>query len=65
MVTVAVRAAEDVVRVEVTDRNEAEVPKLRPLTSRRKVVFSLLRASQPTGAGGGRQTVTWFELSHD
>jgi anti-sigma regulatory factor (Ser/Thr protein kinase) len=53
--TVAVRAGDGMVRVEVADRSGPGVPELRPLTVMRKAaaVSSSLRALRRGGAGGG------------
>lgn len=67
-VTVAVRATDRVVRVEVTDRSDPGVPELRPAGRDAEGGHGLqLVAGLATRWGwrrcGGR-TVTWFELSH-
>jgi len=68
MVTVAVRARDGVVRVEVTDRSGPGVPELRPACrdaegGRGLQLVAALAARWGWRHRGGR-TVTWFELSH-
>ena len=65
-VTVAVRAGDGIVRVEVTDRAGPETPKLRPAgrdaEGRRGLrLVAALAARWGTRRRGGRM-VTWFEL---
>ncbi len=67
-VTVTVRAADGVVRVEVTDRGGRGMPQLRPCGSeaesgRELRLVAELAASWGWRRRGGR-TVTWFELRH-
>ncbi len=67
-VTVAVRAGEGVVRVEVTDRSGPGVPELRPAGrdadgGRGLRLIADLAERRGWRRRGGR-TVTWFELSH-
>src|SRR3984957_6896573 len=67
-VTVAVRAGDGVVRVEVTDRAGLRTPKLRPVGhdaegGRGLQLVAALAARWGTRRRGGRM-VTWFELSN-
>jgi anti-sigma regulatory factor (Ser/Thr protein kinase) len=67
-VTVAVRAGDGAVRVEVTDRSAAGVPELHPAdgdaeSGRGLGLVAGLAARWGWRRRGGR-TVTWFELSH-
>ena len=65
-VTVAVRAGEGMVRVEVTDRAGPDMPKLRPVShdtegGRGLQLVAALAVRWGTRRRGGRM-VTWFEL---
>jgi len=67
-VTVAVRAGDGVVRVEVTDRSGPGVPRLTPAAwdaegGRGLQLVARLAARWGWRRRGGR-TLTWFELSH-
>jgi anti-sigma regulatory factor (Ser/Thr protein kinase) len=67
-VTVAVRARDGIVRVEVTDRAGPGTPELRPADrdaegGRGLQLVAALAARWGSRRRGGR-TVTWFELSH-
>ena len=67
-VTVAVRAGDETVRVEVTDRAGPGTPELLPASrdaegGRGLQLVAALAARWGTRRRGGR-TVTWFELSH-
>jgi anti-sigma regulatory factor (Ser/Thr protein kinase) len=67
-VTVAVRAGDGIVRIEVTDRAGPETPKLRPADrdaegGRGLHLVAALAARWGTRWRGGRM-LTWFELRH-
>src|ERR1035441_1128469 len=65
-VTVAVRAGDGLVRVEVTDRSGPEVPELCPAGRDAEGGRGLQMVAGLAARGGGRRrgerTVTWFEL---
>jgi anti-sigma regulatory factor (Ser/Thr protein kinase) len=67
-VTVAVRAADGVVRVEVTDRGGRGMPQLRPCGSEAESGRGLRLVAELAASWGwwrrGGRTVTWFELRH-
>ena len=67
-VTVAVRAADGVVRVEVTDRSGRGMPQLRPCGSEAESGRGLRLVAELAASWGwrrrGGRTVTWFELRH-
>jgi anti-sigma regulatory factor (Ser/Thr protein kinase) len=67
-VTVAVRAADGVVRVEVTDGGGRGMPQLRPCGSEAEGGRGLRLVAELAASWGwrrrGGRTVTWFELRH-
>ncbi len=67
-VTVAVRAGDGVVQVEVTDHSGPEVPRLRPADRDAEGGRGLRLVAGLAARWGWRRrdgrTVTWFELSH-
>jgi anti-sigma regulatory factor (Ser/Thr protein kinase) len=67
-VTVAVRAADGVVRVDVTDRGGRGMPQLRPCGSEAESGRGLRLVAELAASWGwrrrGGRTVTWFELRH-
>ncbi len=67
-VTVAVRAGDGVVRVEVADRSGPRVPELRPADHAAEGGRGLRLVAGLAARWGwrrrGGQTVTWFELSY-
>jgi anti-sigma regulatory factor (Ser/Thr protein kinase) len=67
-VTVAVRAGDGVVRVEVTDRGGPGAPELRPVDRHAEGGRGLQLVERIARRWGWRRrggcTVTWFELSH-
>ena len=67
-VTVAVRAGDGPVRVEVTDRSGPEVPELCPAGRDAEGGRGLQMVAGPAARWGDRRrcgrTVTWFELRH-
>ena len=67
-VTVTVRAAGGVVRVEVTDRGGSGVPQLRPFDGEAEDGGGLGLVAELAARWGrrrrGGRTVTWFELRH-
>jgi anti-sigma regulatory factor (Ser/Thr protein kinase) len=67
-ITVAVRAGDGVVRVEVTDRSGPGVPELRPAgrdaEGGRGLGLLAALAARWGWRRRGRRTVTWFELRH-
>jgi anti-sigma regulatory factor (Ser/Thr protein kinase) len=67
-VTIAVRTAGDVVRIEVADRSGPGLPRLQPCSDeaedgREPGLVARLAARWGWQRRGGR-TVTWFELQH-
>ena len=66
--TVAVKMADDVIRVEVTDRSGPGVPAPRPAGSDAEDGRGLHLVARLAARWGWRRrdgrTVTWFELSH-
>jgi anti-sigma regulatory factor (Ser/Thr protein kinase) len=67
-VTIAVRTAGDVVRIEVADRSGPGLPRLQPCSDeaedgRELGLVARLAARWGWQRRGGR-TVTWFELQH-
>jgi anti-sigma regulatory factor (Ser/Thr protein kinase) len=67
MVTVAVKTANDVIRVEVIDLSGPGVPEPRPAGSDAEDGRGLqlvARLAAQWGWRRGGRTVTWFELSH-
>jgi anti-sigma regulatory factor (Ser/Thr protein kinase) len=67
-VTVAVRASDGVVRVEVTDRGGRGMPQLRPCGSEAESGRGLRLVAELAASWGwrrrGGQMVTWFELQY-